>query len=65
MILFGKGSLRRALSEFTEHYHSEGNHQGRENLLLFPCGPSGNPSCGDIQCKQRLSGLLKYYARAE
>ena len=64
LILFGEGSLRRALSEFTQHYHSERNHQGRENLLLFPRGPSGDPSRGDIQCKQRLGGLLKYYARA-
>ena len=59
-----RSSLRRALSEFTEHYHSERNHQGRENLLLFPRGPSGHPSGGDIQCKQRLGGLLKYYTRA-
>jgi len=64
LILFGEGSLRRALSEFAEYYHSERNHQGSENLLLFPRGPWGGPSGGDIQCKKRLGGLLKYYARA-
>ena len=64
LILFGEGSLQRALNEFIEHYHSERNHQGKENLLLFPHGPSGNPSGRSIQCKQRLGGLLKHYARA-
>jgi len=28
MILFGEGSLRRALREFSAHYHLERNHQG-------------------------------------
>jgi hypothetical protein len=47
LIPFGEGSLRRALSEFVEHYHAERNHQGRENLLLFPRGPSGDSSGGE------------------
>src|SRR5258708_1738239 len=53
LILFGEGSLRRALNELTEHYHSERNHQGKANQLLFPRGPSGDPS-RNINCKQRL-----------
>lgn len=36
LILFGEGSLERALTEFVEHYHRERNHQGKENVLLFP-----------------------------
>jgi transposase InsO family protein len=28
MIFIGQGSLRRAVSEFMEHYHAERNHQG-------------------------------------
>ncbi len=36
LILFGESSLRRALTQFTEHYHSERNHQGKGNVLLFP-----------------------------
>ena len=36
VILFGEASLRRALSEFIDHHHSERNHQGKGNLLLFP-----------------------------
>ena len=35
-ILFGEGSLRRALKNFCEHYHGERNHQGKANQLLFP-----------------------------
>jgi hypothetical protein len=38
LILFGEASLRRALTQFQEHYHSEHNHQGRATLCytLFP-----------------------------
>src|SRR5262245_50649111 len=36
LILFGEGSLRRALTEFVAHFHSERNHQGKGNALLFP-----------------------------
>ena len=36
VILFGERSLRRALSEYVEHYHAERNHQGKGNVLLFP-----------------------------
>jgi hypothetical protein len=35
VILFGERSLRRALSEYVEHYHAERNHQGKGNALLF------------------------------
>jgi hypothetical protein len=44
-ILFGENSLRRAVSNYLEHFHHERNHQGKENLLLFPIGapPSSAP----------------------
>jgi hypothetical protein len=29
LILFGESSLKRALTEFAEHYHAERNHQGK------------------------------------
>ena len=32
VILFGERSLRRALSEYVEHYHAERNHQGKDNV---------------------------------
>ncbi|MCU1233905.1 MAG: Integrase, catalytic region [Candidatus Solibacter sp.] len=65
LILFGESSLRRALSEFLDHYHSERNHQGKGNLLLF-LSPlvALAPHSRTVRCRQRLGGLLKYYSRA-
>jgi hypothetical protein len=35
VILFGERSLRRALSEYVDHYHEERNHQGRATSCYF------------------------------
>src|SRR5215472_4488403 len=65
LILFGETSLRRVVSEYLQHYHQERNHQGKDNLLLFPVSAPGIPiSQGAIRCRDRLGGLLKYYSRA-
>ncbi len=64
LILFGEVSLRRALVEFMAHYHSERPHQGKGNVLLFPPAGETDASSGPVVCKERLGGLLKYYARA-
>ena len=63
LIFFGENSLRRALSQYSEHYHRERNHQGKANELLFPSprGPDPRRPQGAIRCRQRLGGLLKYY----
>ena len=63
LILFGECSLRRALTEFIAHYHSERNHQGRSNALLFPAPDKQRPR-RSIRCRKRLGGLLRYYSRA-
>jgi transposase InsO family protein len=62
VILFGERSLRRALSEYVAHYHAERNHQGKDNVLLFP---RDEQVCrgGLVQCRERLGGLLRYYHR--
>ena len=39
LILFGEASLKRALTQFQEHYLAERNHQGKGNILLFPNAP--------------------------
>jgi hypothetical protein len=44
-----------------EHYHRERNHQGLNNKL--PAASVGHMS-GQIRCRQRLGGLLKYYYRS-
>ena len=64
LILFSEASLRRVLTEYLAHYHTERNHQGKHNLLLFPAPVDASPLGKPILCKQRLGGLLKYYARA-
>jgi putative transposase len=62
LILFGEGSLRRALAEFLKHYHAERNHQGKDNALLFPTNDTTHAATP--RCRQRLGGLLNYYGRA-
>ena len=36
LVLFGEGSLRRAVGEYVTHFLEERNHQGKGNVLLFP-----------------------------
>ena len=62
-ILFGEFSLARVLTEFVAHYHSERNHQGKGNVLLFPTPPSKTRG-RSVRCRERLGGLLRYYCRA-
>jgi hypothetical protein len=61
MILFGEGSLRKAIHEFIEHYHRERNHQGLGNRLIM--GEAHGRRGGEIQCRRRLGGMLNYYYR--
>jgi hypothetical protein len=65
LILFGEASLRRALSEFIDHFHAERNHQRKDNVLLFPSEKVGEHKTRNrIRCRERLGGLLKYYTNA-
>src|SRR5437667_7778248 len=61
LILLGEGSLRRALRHYEAHYHEERNHQGKDNLLLFPLVTRGKQD--RVRRRQQLGGLLKYYER--
>ncbi len=64
LILFGEKSLRRALCEYLLHFHTERNHQGKDNILLFPVATkAGNCAGRSVNCKERMGGLLKYYHR--
>ena len=63
MIFFGEKSLRRAIREFAEHHHMERNHQGLDNALIQP-GDSVEECRGDIECRERLGGMPRYYYRA-
>ena len=60
VILIGERSLRRALNEYVQHYHSERNHYGKGNVLLFPWGANTRRD-GPAQCRERMGGLMRYY----
>src|SRR5215468_2446360 len=63
LILVGESSLRRALQQYTVHYHEERNHQGKGNRILFPSQTEASRNLGAVRCRERLGGLLKYYER--
>ncbi len=63
IILVGERSLRRALSEYVEHYHAERNHQGKSNVLLFGRITETRRD-QPVHCRERLGGLLRYYHQA-
>ena len=62
MVFFNESSLREALREYLEHYHSERNHQGKDNVLLFPRQENAQLE-GEVKCRERLGGMLKFYYR--
>ncbi len=62
MIFFGENSLRSAIDAYLDHYHRERNHQGLGNLLIEPEAEVGETS-GEVKCRERLGGLLRYYHR--
>jgi hypothetical protein len=63
LILVGESSLRRALHQYTVHYHEERNHQGKGNRILFPSQTKARRKEGAVRYRERLGGLLKYYER--
>jgi len=62
LIFFGARSLQEAIENFAAHYHTERNHQGIGNQLLLP-GEGVGRRAGEIACRERLGGLLRYYYR--
>jgi transposase InsO family protein len=62
LVPLGERHHRRAVTEFVAHYHRERNHQGLGNELID--GRSEKGRVGRVRRRQRLGGLLNYYARA-
>ena len=64
-VVFGEAHLRYLLDEFLTHFHLERPHQGLGNRP--PCGADAPEravfASGDIECQERLGGLLKHYRR--
>ena len=65
LIFFGEASLRRALKQYTAHYHHERNHQGINNRLLNGAANDDRYAIEntDVACRSRLGGILNYYSR--
>jgi len=62
MIFFGEKMLRTAIGHFVAHYRAERNHQGLDNRWIDP-GVEVGKSQGEVQCRERVGGLLRYYHR--
>ena len=62
MIFFGEKMLRTAVGQFLDHFHTERNHQGLDNKIIEPGDEVGRHH-GEIKCRERLGGLLRYYFR--
>jgi len=62
MVLFGERSLQTAVANFLSHYHEERNHQGLGNRLIEP-GEEVGRAAGEVVCRERLGGILRYYCR--
>ena len=64
MILFGERALRHCLEQFVGHFHTERNHRGKGNVILFPAPADRiGESSGEIRRRERLGGLLQFYYR--
>ena len=68
IVLFGERSLRRAMSEYVSHYHTERNHQRKSNTLLFHRiaeGRRGEPRAEILlamsECWAKLVDLTEQY----
>jgi putative transposase len=62
MIFFGEKALQSATNSFLAHYHAERNHQGLANRLIEP-GEEDGRTTGEVVCRERVGGLLRYYYR--
>ena len=51
-----------AIRDFVEHYHCERNHHGLDNQLIDSVNGE-DQLVGQIWCRERLVGMLKYYYR--
>ena len=62
IIPLGEKHLRRSIREYVLYYRIERPHQGLGNELIEPDETAGRV-VGEIKCRERLGGLLRYYYR--
>ena len=61
LVPLGEAHLRRAILEYTNHYHEERNHQGLDNELIVPSEAANG--VGKVSRLERLGCLLSFYCR--
>jgi putative transposase len=61
IVPLGEAHLRRAITEFVQHYHCERNHQGIDNALIV--ANEVMIGTGKVFRRDRLGGLLGFYHR--
>jgi putative transposase len=61
IVPIGEGHLRAYVRAFVEDYHEERPHQGLGNTLIAP--KMTVIGTGQMKCRERLCGLLKFYYR--
>ena len=61
LVPLGEAYLRRAILQYTNHYHEERNHQGLDNDLISPAKTTNG--VGNVSRRERLGGLLSFYYR--
>jgi putative transposase len=64
LILFGEGPLRRALTEFCEHYHTERTTKAKRTRYCSRWQTRLRRPASASVATSVIGGLLKYYARA-
>lgn len=65
-LVVGERHLRHLCDEFSAHYLNDRPHKGIGNVPIIrgPEQPENLPFPTIIECRERLGGLLKSYARA-
>jgi putative transposase len=62
LIFFGEKGLHAATVSYLDHFLTERNRQGIGNRLITPEAAVGQ-TAGEIECRERLGGMLRYYYR--
>ena len=63
VVVWSKYSNAQRVSSLHVYHHHERNHQGKENLLLFPASNQLLQSERKVRSRERLGGLLRFYHR--
>ncbi len=60
IVPFGMTAMRSELASWATWYHAERAHQGIGNVTI----ENVDVGAGEIECRERLGGILKHYTRA-